>query len=222
MLVRLGQEVQALPRRVTAPPAPLVGTSICLDPITADAAGDLERLARDEAMRRFTRVPSEPRDGFGAEWAARYVQRLGRTAAAPASRSAPSTATFLGMAMLRRARPRRPGRRDRLRRRPRRRAAAASPPRRCGLLTAGASPSSSLERIELLIDVDNPASERVAERCGYTREGRPALGAREGRPARRTLASGRACAPTDRPFGEKSRSCRQSVTDMCADAGIVG
>ena len=28
-----------------------------------------------------------------------------------------------------------------------------------------------LERIELLIDVENPASEVVAQRCGYTREG---------------------------------------------------
>ena len=41
--------------------APLVGTSICLDPITVDDAGDLDWLARDEDVRRFTRVPSEPR-----------------------------------------------------------------------------------------------------------------------------------------------------------------
>jgi RimJ/RimL family protein N-acetyltransferase len=28
-----------------------------------------------------------------------------------------------------------------------------------------------MARVELLISVDNPASKRVAERCGYVREG---------------------------------------------------
>ena len=31
--------------------------------------------------------------------------------------------------------------------------------------------ASGIVRIELLISVDNPASKRVAERCGYVREG---------------------------------------------------
>ena len=39
------------------------------------------------------------------------------------------------------------------------------------VLTAWAFTELPLERIELLIDVANPASEIVAQRCGYTREG---------------------------------------------------
>src|SRR5204863_4298322 len=39
------------------------------------------------------------------------------------------------------------------------------------LLTDWAFADLPLERIELQIDVDNPASEVVAERCGYKREG---------------------------------------------------
>jgi RimJ/RimL family protein N-acetyltransferase len=39
------------------------------------------------------------------------------------------------------------------------------------LLTEWAFSSLDAMRIELLIAVDNPASKRVAERCGYVREG---------------------------------------------------
>jgi RimJ/RimL family protein N-acetyltransferase len=39
------------------------------------------------------------------------------------------------------------------------------------LLTDWGFSGLGLERIELWIDVDNPASERVAERAGYLREG---------------------------------------------------
>ena len=40
-----------------------------------------------------------------------------------------------------------------------------------GLLTRWGFAELGLERIELRIDVENGASERVAERAGYTREG---------------------------------------------------
>ena len=43
--------------------------------------------------------------------------------------------------------------------------------RALSLLTTWAFGEFPLERIELLIDVENPASEVVAQRCGYTREG---------------------------------------------------
>ena len=75
-----------------ARPQRLVGTSICLDPLTSDDAGDLDWLARDDGVRRFTRVPSEPRSGFGDEWAARYV-RGWADGTGPVSRSAASTAS---------------------------------------------------------------------------------------------------------------------------------
>jgi RimJ/RimL family protein N-acetyltransferase len=147
----------------------IVGTSVCLDPITSDDAGDMDWLARDEQIRRFTRVPSEPRPGFGEEWAARYVRgwdegdRAGFVIRG-------LDGEFLGLAMLvgieREAREAELG-------------YCVAPTARgrgvatqaVGLLTRWGVDELDLERIELLIDVANPGSEKVAERCGYTREG---------------------------------------------------
>ena len=106
VLVRLGQEVQALPRRVTAPER-LVGTSICLDPITSDDAGDLDWLAREDDVRRFTRVPSDAASGVRRRVGGALRARLGGRQPGRASRSAPSTAQFLGLAGFVAARPRR-------------------------------------------------------------------------------------------------------------------
>ena len=76
--------------------------------------------------------------------------------------------------------------------RPRRRDA-----RRSALLTRWGFDELELERIELLIDVGERRlrARRRALRLHARRA--PALRAREGGPARRTRASGRACAPTD-------------------------
>ena len=85
--------------------------SICLDPITPDDAGDLDWLARDDDVRRFTRVPSEPRPELR--------RRVGRRATCrgwqDGSRAGfvdphASTAQFLGFAAFVAARPRRPAR----------------------------------------------------------------------------------------------------------------
>jgi RimJ/RimL family protein N-acetyltransferase len=167
--VWLGQEVQALPRRLNPPEPPLVGTAICLDPITADAAGDLEWLARDEETRRFTRVPSVPRGGFGADWASRYVKGWEDGTRAGFQLRA-LDGTFLGLAMFVHidheghegeagyvVAPEARGR------------GVASEALR--LLTEWGFAGLGLERIELRIEVVNEASQRVAARCGYTREG---------------------------------------------------
>jgi RimJ/RimL family protein N-acetyltransferase len=168
VLVRLRQEVQALPRRVTAP-VRLVGTAICLDPITVDDAGDLDWLARDDDVRRFTRVPLSPPRDFGTEWSARYVRGwedgsragfvirsldgafLGLAGFVTVDRDA--LEGELGYVVAPEARGR------------------GIATEAVGLLTAWGFGELALERITLLIDVTNPASERVAERCGYTREG---------------------------------------------------
>jgi RimJ/RimL family protein N-acetyltransferase len=154
---------------VTPPETPLVGTSICLDPITADAAGDLEWLARDEAVRRFTRVPSMPRDGFGAEWAARYVEGWQDGSRAGFQIRA-LDGTFLGIAMFVRvddeALEGEIGYAVGIEARGRGVATEA-----VRLLTDWGFAELGLERIELRIDVANGASDRVAEHCGYTREG---------------------------------------------------
>jgi RimJ/RimL family protein N-acetyltransferase len=154
---------------VTLRPAPVPGASILLEPITAAAADELDALARDEAVRRFTRVPSTPREGFGADWAARYVDGWADgTRAGFIIRGLDGA--FLGLAgfvvLELDAREAELG-------------YVVAPEARCrgvateavSVLTAWGFAELGLERIVLLIDVANPASEKVAERCGYTREG---------------------------------------------------
>jgi RimJ/RimL family protein N-acetyltransferase len=168
-LVRLGQEVQALPRRVTAPAAPLAGASISLEPITPDAADVLERFARDDEIRRFTRVPTTPRHGFGAQWADRYVHGW-----ADGSRAGflirDGAGVVVGLAAFvtldREAREAELG--YLVAPEARGRGIATEAVR---VLTDWGFAELGLERIVLLIDVANAVSEKVAERCGYVREG---------------------------------------------------
>jgi RimJ/RimL family protein N-acetyltransferase len=168
VLVRIGQEVQALPRRVSLPER-LVGTSICLDPITSDDAGDLDWLAREDDVRRFTRVPSDPQPGFGEAWAARYV--LGWQDGDRAGFAIRSLdGEFLGLAgfveLDRGAKEGELGYVVAAEARGRGVATQA-----VGLLTRWGFDELGLERITLVIDRANLASEKVAERCGYVREG---------------------------------------------------
>jgi len=130
----------------------------------------MDALARDEDVARFTRVPEPVPDNFGERWVERYTRGrdegtnagfaivdavdgdfLGfvalvsydlETQEAEAGYVISSTARGRGVAT-----------------------------RALQLLTAWAFDQLPLERIELLIDVENPASEVVAQRCGYTREG---------------------------------------------------
>jgi RimJ/RimL family protein N-acetyltransferase len=153
---------------VTAPER-LVGTSICLDPITSDDAGDLDWLAREEGVQRFTRVPSEPRPDFGDTWAARYVHGWqDGTRAGFAIRTLDGE--FLGLAgFVELDRDAREGELGYVVATHARGHGVAT--QAVGLLTRWGFDDLGLERITLLIDVANPGSEKVAERCGYTREG---------------------------------------------------
>jgi RimJ/RimL family protein N-acetyltransferase len=153
---------------VTAPER-LVGTSICLDPITSDDAGDLDWLAREDDVRRFTRVPSDPQPDFGEAWAARYVRGwhdgdragfairtldgefLGLAGFVELDRGAKEGE--LGYVVAAEARGR------------------GVATQAVGLLTRWGFDELGLERITLVIDRANLASEKVAERCGYVREG---------------------------------------------------
>ncbi len=64
-------------------------------------------------------------------------------------------------------------------------AARATPPGPCALICAWGFSTLGLERIGLRAGAENPASQRVAERAGFTREARPArLPADQGPPAR--------------------------------------
>ena len=143
---------------------------IRLEPLTAEHADAMDALARDDDVARFTRVPDPVPDGFGARWVERYTRgRDERTNEGFAIVDSES-GDFLGfMALVNlnlaaeeaeagyivasHARGRGVG------------------TRALRLLTAWAFDELPLERIELLIDVENSPSEIVAQRCGYTREG---------------------------------------------------
>jgi RimJ/RimL family protein N-acetyltransferase len=148
----------------------LADGDIRLEPLKTQHAAAMDELARDEDVARFTRVPTPVPDGFGERWIERYTRgRAERTNAGFAIVDS-GTGDFLGLVGLvnldletqeaeagyvvaSRARGR------------------GVATRALRLLTGWAFAEFPLERIELLIDVENPASEVVAERCGYTREG---------------------------------------------------
>ena len=145
---------------------------------------DLLALTGDEAVKQFTHVPTGADPEFIARWIGRYEQGWeDGSCAGFVVRDAASGA----LPRLRRARPPRPRGppgRDRVRRR----AGGARPRRRrpggrtCS--RAGRFDELGLVRLELQIDVANPASERVAARAGYSLEGvRRSLYFKEGRRA---------------------------------------
>jgi RimJ/RimL family protein N-acetyltransferase len=148
----------------------LVDGDIRLDPLTAEHAAAMDALARDEDVVRFTRLPEPVPENFGTRWVARYVAgREQRTNAGFAIVDVDSGA-FLGfMALVRLNVEEQEAEAGYIVASQARGRGVAT--RALRLLSAWAFAELPLERIELLIDVANPASEVVAQRAGYTREG---------------------------------------------------
>jgi len=156
-----------VPRRL-APPD-LADDLIRLEPLSRALAGDMAWLVRpDEEIAAFTYIPSEPTDGFLEHWLGRYEDgwRSGERAgfAARLGAEAVGFAAFvkvdleqlqgeIGYVLAPAARGR------------------GVATRAVGLLTGWGFGELGLQRIELRIDARNAASERVAERAGYVREG---------------------------------------------------
>jgi len=148
----------------------LVDGDIRLEPLTAEHAAAMDALARDDDVARFTRIPVPVPDGFGSVWVERYIRgRDAGTSAAFAIADAENGGTlgFIGLVKL-----------DLETQEAEAGYIVSSHARGRGvatralrLLTSWSFEELPLERIELLIDVENPASEVVAQRCGYTREG---------------------------------------------------
>jgi RimJ/RimL family protein N-acetyltransferase len=143
-------------------------SALRLEPFAEQHVDALDELCADEDVLRFTRVPVPPPPGFGHRWLERYEQGR-RDGTAEAFALVDEDGTFLGAVMAPTidaesrtmelgyvVSPRARGRgvaREGLR-----------------LLTDWAF-ARGAERLELLISVDNAASRRVAERCGYRFEG---------------------------------------------------
>ena len=169
MLVRLGQEVQEVPRRLTRPSPPLADEAIRLEPLDSRFAPHFAPLVRDPEIIRITRVPEDPPQGFEATWVGRYEEGW-RDGSRAGFAILSLDGEFLGMAgivdlelaagqgeigyLVTEA--------------ARGRGVAG---RALRLVTDWALGGLGLLRVELLIDVENEASAKVAERVGYRREG---------------------------------------------------
>jgi RimJ/RimL family protein N-acetyltransferase len=143
---------------------------IRLEPLSGRHLALLHQLVGDPETQRFTRVPVPVPPDFPGRWLSAYEtgrddgtrigfavvddetgEQLG-LALAPTIEPEAATAE-LGYVVAPRARGRGVG-------------TAA-----LGMLTEWALSELGLERLELRISVENGASKRVAERCGYVREG---------------------------------------------------
>jgi RimJ/RimL family protein N-acetyltransferase len=143
---------------------------IRLEPLAAEHLPLLHQLVDDPETQRFTRVPVPAPPDFPERWLASYAAgaddggRVGFAivddatgeavgmALAPTIETEAATAE-LGYVVAPSARGRG--------------VATAA----LGLLTEWALSELGLQRLELRISVENGASKRVAERCGYVREG---------------------------------------------------
>ena len=169
MLVRIRQEVQEVPRRLTAPSPPLADDAVRLEPLDERHVADFERMLDDAHIVRHTRVPTNPPNGFAAKWVGRYVKGW-QDGSCAGFAILSKDAEFLGLAGLvdldLHARQGEIG--YAVLGAARGRGVAG---RALRLVTDWAFEALGLERVELRIDVDNEPSIRVAERAGYCREG---------------------------------------------------
>lgn len=159
-----------MPRRIAAPEPLLSDGVVRLEPIEQRFVADFRALAEDPAVLRFTRVPEQRGARFVAGWIAGYVQGWQDGARAGFAVVDPDGGAFLGMCGLIRidwqaseaeigyvVAPAARGR--------------GIAGRAIQLVSRWGLDELGLARIEAVIDVDNEASKRVAERVGYTREG---------------------------------------------------
>ena len=146
-----------------------MSVALRLEPLTQRHVDDVAELIADPEVLRFTRVPEPPPPEFPGMWIGGYEQaRLGGTREGFAAIG--DGGEFLGLALaptidregaeLELGYIVAPGARGR--------GVATEMLRQ---LTRWALDELGAQRIVLIIDVRNPASERVAERCGYVREG---------------------------------------------------
>ncbi len=139
-----------------------------LAPFGPEHLEPLRKMLRDPDILRFTRVPVPPQPDFPERWLARYEEGRG-DGSRDAFAAVDDDGSVLGFALAPTI--------DREGSEAELGYVVAPEARGRGVasamlreLTAWAF-AQGLQRCELFIDVRNPASERVAQRAGYTREG---------------------------------------------------
>jgi RimJ/RimL family protein N-acetyltransferase len=143
--------------------------AIRLEPFGAEHLAELGEMLDDPDLLRFTRVPEPVPPGFARTWLDRYEEGR-RDGSRDAFAIVDETGSFLGLALAPRL--------DREAATAELGYVVAPAARGRGVatdavrqLTAWVFEQAGMERIELLISVDNDASKKVAARCGYVCEG---------------------------------------------------
>jgi RimJ/RimL family protein N-acetyltransferase len=140
-----------------------------LEPLGARHLGAVTDLVSDPEVLRFTRVPDHPDADYPRRWIARYADGR-RDGTCEGFAAVDGDGAFLGLALAPHI--------DREGREAELGYIVVTAARGRGVatamleaLTAWAFGPAEILRAYLLIDVANVASERVAARCGYVREG---------------------------------------------------
>jgi RimJ/RimL family protein N-acetyltransferase len=144
-------------------------SGVRLVPLGETHLDDVAALLADSEVLRFTRIPEPPPPDFPRQWVARYEKGRG-DGTNEGFAALDADERFLGLALAPEI--------DREGREVELGYIVAPGARGRGVatemlrqLTEWALAELGAMRISLVINVDNPASERVAERCGYVREG---------------------------------------------------
>jgi RimJ/RimL family protein N-acetyltransferase len=144
--------------------------TITLEPLAEQHLPGLAALGRDPLVRANTRVPDPWPDGFERQWLAGYERGHADGTRRGFAIVDAETGAFLGMAGLVSIEPAaRQGEIGYIVAREARRRGIAT--RALGLVTEHGLGDLGLRRVELRIATGNEPSMRVAERCGYRREG---------------------------------------------------
>jgi len=155
--------------RLAAPRSLAVGERLRLVPLAEEHLDDISALLDDPDVLRFTRLPVPPPPDYARQWLDRYETGR-RDGTREAFAAVDDRGSFLGLALAvdidHEAREVELG-------------YIVAPDARgrgvatgmLGALTRWAFAEAEALRIYLVIDVENVASSRVAERCGYVREG---------------------------------------------------
>ena len=144
--------------------------AIGLEPLTQGWRTEVTALAADPFVRRFTRIPEPPPEGFAEDWIEGYVSARRESGSREGFAALDASGSFLGLALAPHI--------DRGEREVELGYMVAEAARGRGAgsailtaLTAWAFEELAMQRAYLIIHVENLASERVARRCGYVREG---------------------------------------------------
>jgi RimJ/RimL family protein N-acetyltransferase len=140
-----------------------------LVPFGEEHLDGVRAMLEDPEILHFTRIPEPPPEDFPQRWLERYQQGR-RDGSCEGFAAIDGDERFLGLALVPTI--------DREEGEVELGYIVVPDARGQGVasemlrqLTAWAFASAGAQRIVLIIDVANPASERVAERCGYVREG---------------------------------------------------